>query len=263
MKQKALFFDIDGTIISEKTQIIPDSAIQALETVKNNGHLTFINTGRTYCCLPKQLFQFQWDGFLCGCGTRLLCHDHLLFCTTLSRYLVSRIIGWMKEANVDGILEGTKNVYFPQETSRFTRLEEIRTDFGDLGLGAAQTLEQCPEADKFVLFSDHHSDLDSLFTHLAPFFSIIDRRNGFYEIVPMGYSKATAIDFICKKYHIEKENTYVFGDSTNDLPMFSCGAKHCIAMGNHDTALNPYATFVTKTVEEDGIAHALSHLELI
>lgn len=263
MNQKALFFDIDGTIISELTNQIPFSAIEALKEVKSNGHLTFINTGRTFCTLPKQLSQFAWDGYLCGCGTRLLFHNQLLFCTTLSRYLISRVIEWMKDANVDGVLEGTKNIYFPEKTSRFNHLEKIRADFAGLGLGTKETLENCPEADKFILFSDEKSDLESLFSHLAPFFSIIDRRNGFYEIVPMGYSKATAIDFICKKYHISKEDAYVFGDSTNDLPMFSCGVKHRIAMGNHDKALEPYTTYITKTVEEDGIAVALSHLQLI
>ena len=46
MKQYALFFDIDGTLVSFRTHQIPDSAIQALTLAKEAGHKVFIATGR-------------------------------------------------------------------------------------------------------------------------------------------------------------------------------------------------------------------------
>ena len=39
----ALFFDIDGTILSEITHKIPESALEALHKAQENGHKTFIN----------------------------------------------------------------------------------------------------------------------------------------------------------------------------------------------------------------------------
>ena len=45
--KKALFFDIDGTILSEVTGKIPESASAALQKAHDLGHLLFINTGRT------------------------------------------------------------------------------------------------------------------------------------------------------------------------------------------------------------------------
>ena len=62
MKKAALFFDIDGTILSEKTK---ESAIEALLVAQKKGHLLFINTGRTMCSIPAQLKQFMFDGYLC------------------------------------------------------------------------------------------------------------------------------------------------------------------------------------------------------
>lgn len=59
MRQSILFFDIDGTLLSDKTGKIPDSALEALAEAKKNGHLLFINTGRTVCALPKELYQFE------------------------------------------------------------------------------------------------------------------------------------------------------------------------------------------------------------
>ena len=62
----ALFFDIDGTLISEYTGEIPESAQEALRAARANGHKIFINTGRTLCCLPPSVRTFGFDGLLCG-----------------------------------------------------------------------------------------------------------------------------------------------------------------------------------------------------
>ena len=91
---------------------------------------------------------------------------------------------------------------------------------------------------------------------------LIDRQNGFFEVVPKGFSKASGIAYILEHMNIPMENAYVFGDSNNDLPMFQY-VKHAVAMGVHSNVLEPYAEFVTKTVEEDGIAFAMKHYGLI
>ena len=54
MKKSVLFFDIDGTLLSEKTGKIPESAVQALHEARRRGHMLFINTGRTICSVPAE-----------------------------------------------------------------------------------------------------------------------------------------------------------------------------------------------------------------
>ena len=53
--RNALFFDIDGTLLSDVTGKIPDSALDALKKTIELGNLTFINTGRCYCSVPMEL----------------------------------------------------------------------------------------------------------------------------------------------------------------------------------------------------------------
>lgn len=67
----ALFFDIDGTILSEITHKIPESALEALHKAQENGHKTFINTGRTICSVPPMIKRISFDGFLCGMLERI------------------------------------------------------------------------------------------------------------------------------------------------------------------------------------------------
>ena len=90
----------------------------------------------------------------------------------------------------------------------------------------------------------------------------LDRGGKAYEVIQKGFSKATACQFIMEKYGLDASWAYVFGDSSNDLAMFEY-AEHAIAMGRHDSVLDPHAEFVTKTVENDGIAYAMKHYGLI
>ena len=64
----ALFFDIDGTLISELTGDIPESAREALHSAKANGHKIFINTGRTLCSIPPVIKAFGLMGCCAAAG---------------------------------------------------------------------------------------------------------------------------------------------------------------------------------------------------
>ena len=90
----------------------------------------------------------------------------------------------------------------------------------------------------------------------------IDRGHGLYECVPTGYDKATAMEVILKRYGIAKEDSYAFGDSMNDLAMIRY-AGNSIIMEKHAKGLEPYADFITKDVENDGIAWAFEQLHII
>lgn len=46
---KALFFDIDGTLVSFRTHLIPQSTVETLEQTKRNGVKIYISTGRPSC----------------------------------------------------------------------------------------------------------------------------------------------------------------------------------------------------------------------
>ena len=61
--------------------------------------------------------------------------------------------------------------------------------------------------------------IEELEKSLSSRFRIIYRRRGLLEIVPKGYSKASGIEEICRVLSIAREDTYAFGDSTNDLDM--------------------------------------------
>ena len=115
--------------------------------------------------------------------------------------------------------------------------------------------------DKFVIWTNKDSDLELFDREVGKHFSIIDRGDGFFENVPLGYTKATAIQKVLEMLDIPLENAYAIGDSMNDLPMLQA-VPNSIAMGGAE-ALYPYVSYVTTSIEQDGIANALKHFDLI
>jgi len=90
-----------------------------------------------------------------------------------------------------------------------------------------------------------------------------DHRNGIStDISQEGIAKGTGIEKICEYFDIPKENTYAFGDNTNDYDMIK-RAGHGIIMGNHASELEDVAEFITDTVENEGIYKALVKYGLI
>lgn len=262
MDRKALFFDIDGTLFSEIDRQVPQSAVLALKKTRENGHLVFINTGRTHCQTKDIKVAVEMDGLLCGCGTYIVADDLVLYDRSIPRAERSRIKDMIAKFNLEGILEGVNGCRIKDGPTRFPLVERLKHALMAEGAPLRDGYEDEEfEFSKFCVLADGASDITGFCDSLDTI-QVIDRGNGFYECVPQGHSKATAIEIILDRYKIPKKDAWVFGDSTNDLSMFQF-SDNSVLMGSHDAALEPYATFLTKTVEEDGIAYALEKLGFI
>lgn len=263
MQPQLLFFDIDGTLLSNDTHKIPESALNAIAKAQKNGHLAFINTGRTIRTMPAFLKDLGFDGFLCGCGTRIVYHGETLLAHSLSEEERSHIIDLMEKWQIEAFLEGSEDVYCQRGSYRQKIMNMVRTSFNEEGLGLSKFIEDRNFVyDKFVFVSDNPSNSEAFIRDITPLIDVIDRGKGMYECVPKGYSKASAMRLLAAHLNISMDNTWAFGDSSNDLPMFEAAA-HGIAMGEHSPVLEPFSEMITDTVDNDGIAKALLHFGLI
>ena len=92
MKQKILFFDIDGTLIDEETDVVPESAKKALAAAKEKGHLLFICSGRCLAIIPQNVVELGFDGLIGGCGTYIEMEGKEVYHHTLPMELQKEII---------------------------------------------------------------------------------------------------------------------------------------------------------------------------
>ena len=263
MERAILFFDIDGTVLSEVTKEVPQSAIEAMGKARAEGHLLFINTGRTICSIPTEVRKFQFDGYLCGCGTYLTEHDEVLLKSSIEKQRGIELLRKAKECNLGVIAEGQEDCYFPGHISRFDRLESTRRYFASRGIGIEQSLEsERFEYDKLFVYVDDKSDFDSFREYLGDDMEALDRGGKAYEVIQKGFSKATACQFIMEKYGLDASRAYVFGDSSNDLAMFEYAAVK-VAMGNGSEKIKALADYITQDMFHYGIRNGLEYLGLI
>ena len=151
--------------------------------------------------------------------------------------------------------------YYCSQSGRMPFGQQLRKNFGNT-IEWLEPESVCGEINKFCILTDSQSDRAGLFRDLDLDIAVIDRGEGFYECVPEGFTKATAIDVVLETYGLTLEDAYVFGDSTNDIAMFE-HVPNAVLMGKHSPELEPYASFLTKNVEQDGIWYAMEKLGLL
>lgn len=261
--KKAIFFDIDGTIVTEdEYSVIPESTKNAIKQARANGHLAFINTGRTVFNLSMELKEIGFDGYLCGCGTYIELGGEVLLRNKLEKEFCCRMARIIKECGAYPVYERSDSVFFDKDAMNHKGVQYIKDIFlKDVENKERTTDDEDFSFDKFVIFTDNKTDTANLFKEIEKYFEIIDRGGGFYENVPIGFSKATAISVVLEKNGIPLENAYAVGDSMNDLPMLKA-VPNSIAMGGAEK-IYPYVSFITKPINEDGIEYALRHFGII
>ena len=139
--RKALFFDVDGTLLSEITGQIPESALKAVQKAREKGHLAFINSGRVSCLLDPVRKLIAMDGYLCGCGTYILLGDKELYARKIPHERGLEIKKLLEKYKIEGILEGKGGCHFRRETSRIPRLEQIRSSIQKAGCVSPYPIE--------------------------------------------------------------------------------------------------------------------------
>lgn len=260
-KRKIIFFDIDGTLIDDTTKLMSESTKAAISRARANGHICLINTGRTKRMVGRDITeQTEFDGYLMGCGTMIVYHDEVLFHKTLSEEETRLVLDAMEHHQIDGVLEGRWENFSKKPEDMYTKTFEnyargyAKYNYAtiDRAVGSFDKLFGYGEAENMERF---RKELEDRFT-------FIDRENGYYEIVPKGYSKATAMEYIAERLQIPMENTVAIGDSNNDLAMLQC-AHTSIAMGNSSANVLELADYITTDVNEDGIWNALKWLGVL
>lgn len=258
-----IFFDIDGTIATEdERSFIPQSTRDAIRMTREKGNLTFINSGRTAFNISPRIKELGFDGYVCGCGTYIEYNGEVLFSRTVEKDECKRVADILRKCRVTPVYEHSDGYFFDDKAEMTDGLREFMEVFVHTGIDISGRVESENFGfDKFVIWQNEHSDMEMFRREIGKNYSIIDRGGGFYENVPLGYSKATGIKMILEKLNIPIKNAYAIGDSMNDMPMLEA-VPNSIAMGGAEK-IYPYVSYITTPIEENGIANALKHFDLI
>lgn len=95
---QAIFFDIDGTLVSFRTHEIPQSTRKALKELRNKGIKLFIATGRPETLMREAIGDLEFDGFIILNGAHCFTADHrLIHKTQIPADDIERLIKYYHE----------------------------------------------------------------------------------------------------------------------------------------------------------------------
>ena len=250
---KAIFFDIDGTLVSFKTHRIPASTIEAVKEVRRKGIKVFIATGRPMPFV-NNLEGLEYDGIMSVNGAFAATSDGtIIYRNLVSKDDIDRIIEHRREHPMPIVFASDKEVFSVDCEAAVQAVEEVFTLL-DLTFPAAKPIEEAknmdvlqviaffPQAEEPYMMSEVLKGCDALRWHPA-----------FADCIVKGTNKAVGIDKVCEYYGFDISETMAFGDGGNDIEMLQ-HAGIGVAMGNASDEVKQYADRVTASVDEDGVA---------
>jgi len=255
---KAVFTDIDGTLVSFKTHKVPQSAIDALQAAHEKGITLIISTGRPFTDL-KEVVSLPYDGVIslngADCRWRygsVIEQYKIQYDDFLLMQEMSRIYGFAIGLEMDeGIF-----------------VSKITPEVLDLAEKIAHPIPEVCNLEKLFL--------EKGCSQMCAYFDIETQKKvmphipnlyasrwhpGFADIDLAGISKGTGLQRFAKELGIEVSQTMAFGDGGNDIPLLQAAGLG-IAMGNAGEDVKENADFVTSSVDEDGISSAITRFLL-
>ena len=260
----ALFFDIDGTLVSYQTGRIPPSALEALRILHERGHRLFLCTGRppgTIELLGDDLKTFPWDGIIAANGQ--VCMDktrRIIRTAYIPTEVLMAIVPWLEEHQIpanfyelDFTYSNLPNPLLQEESKRTGKPRRELKVLDARRSYTHSTIQVCPYMDE---------SMDAEFLALAPGIQCARWTNVFADMIPNDGGKQEGIKAMLEHIGFPQESCITFGDGGNDIQMLKY-APIGVAMGNAPDHVKAAADLVTDHVDQDGLVNAFRTLGLL
>ena len=222
---KLVLTDIDGTILPKGQKVVSENMRSAIRAAQDAGITVGVATGRA---VSGVLPTFEGDTAcvqtaLATNGMQVYLDGELIHEEYLNHDELVRIVEVVREIPGAGFIcfggPQVNEVYLVAGT-----VDDLMPVFPSYA-SKAQPADAVPDfaivkANVFIN-SDMAAtqDLIALLREKVPGIGFNLPMAGFINVVPLGYSKATGIDYLCESLGISLDEVMVFGDGGNDLEM--------------------------------------------
>lgn len=254
---KIIFVDVDDTLFDHTSNSFTSSSIEALKTAMKNGVKVIICTSRPYYSLNflGAIDIVPHDGYICTNGGVAVVGDKYLLKGVVREEVVRYVEKTCDEHNIllqivphkDMFANRGVNKYFLAFKHRWIQpIPPIRKYNGE-------------EVSSLIMFGEE--GLEQYFNKIENvyFYKFCD---GGYDIYEYEYLKSHGVKAVLDYYGFSKEEALAIGDDVYDIDMFN-EVKYSACMGNGNEKVKQVATYVTDTIDKNGVKKALKHFNVI
>lgn len=253
---KAIFFDIDGTILNSSGKVSIKTR-QAIHQLQENGIKCFVASGRHLTEIESvAVNDILFDGYVTTNGQICLGKDRkMLMGVPISKRDSDALIN-IFEDKVDPCLiiqEDKMYINFVNNLVKKVQAAISTPAPPILDYKEGKIYQFCIYGSNSVLNKCFNQLHDCKMTKWNEYGADIISKNG---------GKVNGIKYFMNKYHLNQDEIMAFGDGENDIEMLQF-ASIGVAMGNADEAVKLVADYVTSSIYDEGVYNALRHFELI
>lgn len=279
MAIKAVFFDIDGTLLNDRKNV-QQSTKKAINNLKEQGIFVGVATGRGPSFVQPYLENLGLDFAVTYNGQYIFTRDVVVYQNPLSVSTVYRIIRYANDKRREISLGTASGLVgsriIDMGTSRFGQVvssvvpkqwaKAVERSFKHLirrfkpqNVNGLLTLMRRPIYQVVLIATeDETENIQNRFPQIK-----VTRSSPYSaDLISYNQSKIHGIERLGKQFGFDLSEVMAFGDSDNDKEMLS-DVGIGVAMGNAEASLKDIAHYTTETNNNDGISKALAHFGLI
>ena len=258
---KAVFFDVDGTLVSFKTHRVPQSTLEAIKKLQAKGIKVFVATGRHPSSLTEgnNVHEIDFDGFVTLNGQYCFTKDRkVIYENNICREDIVALLEFLKENRFPCAFVEDRDTYMNYIDDVVVNLLKRV----NVPLPPIEDIERAKDGKVFQLNPYIPVEFEAEVMKVLPNCEATRWSPTFIDVIPAGGGKHVAIQKIMEYYGYKKDEIMAFGDGGNDKTMLMT-AGIGIAMGNANEDVKEIADYVTTSVDNDGVLNALKHFNVI
>ncbi len=265
MQNGAVFFDMDGTLVDGREGILKptERTKEAILKLRDNHYLVGLATGRAKCYVPESALLF--DCYVTSNGAYAEVENKAINNSVIEQSELMKLLAYLDNAKMNYVMENQECCYVKDIAEPYYLGMMKNFNLGDKNFYLLRDVGPIDTANinKLMVTYDSEEKLSQFIRDFGSCYDITRQPgNQACDVGKKGITKAFGTGQVIHFLGLDKSNTYAFGDADNDYDMFGTVGTG-IAMARHTPKLGKAARYITDSVKEDGIYHALIHFGLI
>lgn len=257
-KYKLIAIDIDGTLLNDNKEILPETLLNIKEAYNKNVVIA-ISTGRGYPASKRYVNEINLNIPLIlynGSRIRMSNDETLILNKTINNAVAKKVYELIEENNGTCCFWKNDKLYF-NKNDDYTVYYENLTSIKPNILSNVDD-EIFNDINKFIWFGTSE-ELEKIQKEILVSISGIDffkSQSHILEIVPTGVNKGNAVSILASSLGIKPEEVIAIGDDENDISMIKYAGLG-VAMGNAKQVVKNNADYITLTNNENGVGEVI------